>query len=267
MRLLVKAELFRIWRRPFYLVPFAIGVFFAVLPLVFSILSRVNTNYLPILISYSGFPDGAYIVFQLALSVLPLALPALAAGAASEDYAAGTLKIVLPRVTSRASYLIAKHIAVIIACFVFLAGLFLAVSLTGVVARLVAGLPIVTGHLKLGTFLGLLLLFFLKSLYYGVYSIFWVTLTRSQALGLVLAIFTPLLMTLLTYFPGGAYLPKIQFNVIELALLPGSQFSVEGLASVIGSQPSFPIALVSIGIFSLIVSGVSFALFQRRDVS
>ena len=267
MRLLVQAELFRIWRRPFYLVPFAIGVLFAALPLIYFVLSRVNSENLPYLISYSGFPDGVYMVLQLAFLAMPTVLAALAAGIASEDYAAGTLKIALPRITSRANYLLAKHIAVILGCFVFLVSLFFAVSLTASLARLVAGLPILTGHLELGAFLGLLLLFLLKSLYVGVYSIFWVTLTRSQALGLVLALVTPLLITMMTFLPGGVFLPEIQLSVIEVELFPGTRFSVEELASVLGSQPSFPFALVSVVLFCIVISGISFALFQRRDVS
>jgi ABC-2 type transport system permease protein len=266
MRLLIKAELIRIWRRPLYLVTVAIAAFFVVLPFVFFVLSKTDPKYISYLEAYSGFPDGAYELLRLALKLMPIALAVLAAGAASEDYSAGTLKIVLPRVASRTRVLLAKHIAVITAGFVLLVGLFLSVVLTGMLVRLFAGLELSTGPFELRACLGTLLFLFLQSLYTGVVSIFVVTLTRSQALGIVLAMTAPLLMRLLVFLPGGHWLPGIQFDVIELSLLPGSRFSTEELASVLGSQPSFPGSLVAVSVFCVAMAGLSAVLFERRDV-
>jgi hypothetical protein len=197
---------------------------------------------------------------------MPVAMAVLACSMTGEDYGAGVLKVLAPRVTSRAKLVLGKALVATAGALGLAVAMMAGIGVSALAARVVVVGPLTDGPMAWGELGGALAFQAVQACFVVSLSVLVTTVAQSQTVGLLLGVLGPPLLRALTFVPGGKLLPARQLDVLEAMLLPGGSSSPDDLTAMLGYAPTLGGALALVLGASAVFLAAAVVVFQRRDI-
>jgi ABC-2 type transport system permease protein len=218
--------------------------------------------------AYQGFtlPGSVSTALGIVQTLALILIAILTASAVGIDYGAGTLRSVLTQGVGRWTYLTAKIVTLALIAFLGLVAALATVAISSLIAAAIAGAAPAGAGTATWSDAGIALWkAWSSTLPYLALTTFVTVFARSSAAGMAIGLgyyfaeqlIVALFSNLFSWFQNVA-------NFFLVRNISGWTGATGGLAA--GNLPDQTQALIVLGVYTLVLGGIAFWLFERRDV-